>query len=550
LTVGVAVPGLALAVFRGQEWSWRGAVLLLVILPVSALAAAWRLDDPALGRHDRDRIRRLVDARLGVERAVHPDDHSLTTFAQLKIVATSHSALAALSAAVAFGVFTWVLPMPVNSFFRDRWGMFEGSSQLLYSGCCLAAAIGVLWFAGRAEVAYRWSPRHLLRIGSNAALLGAVALAAAVTVPLFGLALVGLVVSFIAFGAMFVVAALTLMVLSEPERRPYAAVLIASAVAAGDVLGTATFNTIGDRFGVIWGLLAVTVFPLSAAGRLSQAVTSVDEDVTSTVNRMVESHDLAVRVSLGQHLPLLSCRNLDFAYTDVQVLFDVSLTVDDGEMVALLGTNGAGKSTLLRLISGLELPRAGSLHYRGADITYLGTDRRVQMGISQIPGGRAVFGSLTVVDNLRAYGHSLGLGRSQLDAALDRAFEALPRLGERRNQLASTLSGGEQQMVALGKAYLLKPRLLLIDELSLGLAPKIVGELLEMVRQINADGTAVVLVEQSVNIALGIVDHAYFMEKGAIRFDGAAADLLARPDLLRSVFLQGAAKGLSMAAAR
>jgi ABC-type branched-subunit amino acid transport system ATPase component len=283
---------------------------------------------------------------------------------------------------------------------------------------------------------------------------------------------------------------------------------------------------------------------------LGRSAEVVESDVDSIVGHIVETDDLATRVSLGHHLPLLSCHDINFSYGQVQVLFDVSLTVDEGEMVALLGTNGAGKSTLLRLVSGLDFPSAGSIHYRGADVTFVDSERRVELGISQIPGGRAVFGPLTVIDNLRAYGFSLGRDRSRLENGLDEVFAALPRLAERRDQLASTLSGGERQMLALAKCYLLRPRLLLIDELSLGLAPKVVGELLGMVRQLNKDGTAVVLVEQSVNVALSVVDHAYFMEKGEMRFDGVAKDLLERPDLLRSVFLQGATKGLKAATGR
>jgi ABC-type branched-subunit amino acid transport system ATPase component len=211
-------------------------------------------------------------------------------------------------------------------------------------------------------------------------------------------------------------------------------------------------------------------------------------------------------------------------------------------MVALLGVNGAGKSTLLNVISGLGLPSRGSVRCRGLDITYLNAERRLALGITQIPGGRAVFAPLTVVENLRGYGYSLGRHDRSLSAAIDRCFTAFPRLGERRNQAAGTLSGGEQQMLALSKALILAPRLLLIDELSLGLAPVIIEQLLAMVRHINDDGTAVVLVEQSVNIALNLVEHAYFMEKGEIRFDGRATDLLERGDLLRAVFLEGAGR--------
>jgi ABC-type branched-subunit amino acid transport system ATPase component len=246
-------------------------------------------------------------------------------------------------------------------------------------------------------------------------------------------------------------------------------------------------------------------------------------------------------VSRGVHLPLLECRGVDFAYEQLQVLFDVDFTLDDGELVALLGTNGAGKSTLLRVLSGLGYPHRGSVHYRGADITFLDASRRVELGISHVPGGRAVFGPMSVLDNLRVFGFSHGRNPRAVDEGIDATFAAFPALAARRSQRAATLSGGEQQMLALGKAFVLRPRVLLIDELSLGLAPVVVGELLDMVRRINATGTAVVLVEQSVNVALSLVDHAYFMEKGEIRFDGSALDLVERPDLLRSVFLEGTA---------
>jgi ABC-type branched-subunit amino acid transport system ATPase component len=166
------------------------------------------------------------------------------------------------------------------------------------------------------------------------------------------------------------------------------------------------------------------------------------------------------------------------------------------------------------------------------------------MGITQIPGGKAAFGPMSVADNLRMYGYSLGRNRRAVDAGIEQAFAQFPRLADRRNQTAQTLSGGERQMLALSKALILKPRLLLIDELSLGLAPAVVGELLEMVRAINERGTAVVLVEQSVNVALSLVHHAYYLEKGEVRFDGPATELVERPDILRSVYLQGAAKGL------
>jgi ABC-type branched-subunit amino acid transport system ATPase component len=283
---------------------------------------------------------------------------------------------------------------------------------------------------------------------------------------------------------------------------------------------------------VIPGLLCGVL--LATTGKL------VPKDLDRMIDEVIEDEEIRRITSSGGHLPMLACRNVDFSYGQLQVLFDCNFTVDDGEMVALLGVNGAGKSTLLKVISGIGLPSRGSVRFRGTDITFLDAERRLRLGVTQIPGGRAVFGPMSVVENLRSFGYTLGRDTRALDEAMDRCFDAFPRLAERRNQAASTLSGGEQQMLGLSKGLILRPQLLLIDELSLGLAPVIVGQLLEMVRRINADGTAVVLVEQSVNIALNLVDHAYFMEKGEIRFDGPAQELLDRDDLLRAVFLEGA----------
>jgi ABC-type branched-subunit amino acid transport system ATPase component len=287
--------------------------------------------------------------------------------------------------------------------------------------------------------------------------------------------------------------------------------------------------------------VSVAVPGLAAALILSTTARFVGADLDRMITEVIEDEEARIATATGRHLPLLSCRGVDFSYGPLQVLFGVDFTVDDGEMVALLGVNGAGKSTLLKVISGIGLPTAGTVRLRGTDITYLDAERRVRMGVIQIPGGRAVFGPMTVQENLRSFGYSMRKDRKAVQDAIDRCLDTFPRLGERLHANAASLSGGEQQMLGLCKALILRPRLLLIDELSLGLAPVVVGPLLDLVRDINRTGTAVVLVEQSVNIALGLVDHAYFMEKGEVRFDGASADLLARDDLLRAVFLEGAA---------
>ena len=243
-------------------------------------------------------------------------------------------------------------------------------------------------------------------------------------------------------------------------------------------------------------------------------------------------------------VPTLEVRGVDFSYGQVQVLFGIDLTVGAGEAVALLGTNGAGKSTLLKVVCGLVKASAGSVALFGDDITGRSTDGRVSSGLVQVPGGRATFPSLSVEENLRAGAWTFRRKRSLVAERLAGVLELFPELGERLGAMAGTLSGGQQQMLALGRALMLRPRVLLIDELSLGLAPVVVERLLQTVRQLNADGTTVVLVEQSVNIALSLATTAYFLERGTVRFGGPAAELADRDDLVRSVFLDGASTAL------
>ncbi len=238
---------------------------------------------------------------------------------------------------------------------------------------------------------------------------------------------------------------------------------------------------------------------------------------------------------------LLSASGLDVAYGPVQVLFGVDFAVARGEMVALLGTNGAGKSTLLKAVCGLLKPRRGSIRFAAREIAGLSADKVARAGISLMPGGRGVFPTLTVAENLRLAGWLIRHDHDRLAAARSQVEELFPILRERAAQLAGDLSGGEQQMLALGMAMTTKPELLLIDELSLGLAPTVVGQLLEVVREIHRRGTTVVIVEQSVNVALELAERAVFMEKGEVRFEGRTTDLLDRPDILRSVFIAGAA---------
>ena len=288
----------------------------------------------------------------------------------------------------------------------------------------------------------------------------------------------------------------------------------------------------GDRFGIV--MLSVFV----AVGGLVGL--TVMRFVRRDMNEATKSLKAQEAAEGGT---FLVCKGLDVAYDHVQVLFDVDVEIRAGEIVALLGTNGAGKSTLLKAISGIVDPIGGAIFFEGRDITHADPSVKSEIGIIQVPGGRGIFPSLTVGENLRAAGWMYRGDAGYRKQALDRVLEYFPILRTRWDTPSGNLSGGEQQMLSLAQAFIARPKLLLIDELSLGLAPTVVEQLLEIVRAIHRNGTTVVLVEQSVNTALKLAQRALFMEKGEIRFTGSTRELLNRPDILRAVFLQGAARG-------
>lgn len=221
---------------------------------------------------------------------------------------------------------------------------------------------------------------------------------------------------------------------------------------------------------------------------------------------------------------LLQARNIVASYGRVRALSDVSIQVGAGELVALVGGNGAGKTTLLRCLSGVQPIDSGTLLFNGGDISRVRPSGRVGLGIAQVPEGRLVFPQLTVQDNLLLGGYRRG--RDCLSAGLERAFAMFPVLAERRQQLAGTLSGGQQQMLALGRALMSAPRLLLLDEPSMGLAPIVVDQIFDVIEELRNQGTTILLVEQNANAALALADQAYVIETGRIVLAGTGSDLL------------------------
>lgn len=233
--------------------------------------------------------------------------------------------------------------------------------------------------------------------------------------------------------------------------------------------------------------------------------------------------------------PLLEIKNLYVNYGAIKALIDINLVVNEGEIVTLIGANGAGKSTTLRAISRLVNPVSGQILYNGQDITRLRPDQVVAMGIAHSPEGRRVLSRQSILTNLNlgAYTRSDRLG---IKADIERQFLTFPRLGERRNQLSGTLSGGEQQMLAIARAVMSRPKLLLLDEPSLGLAPQIVREIFGVIRQLHEEGVTILLVEQNAHLALENADRGYVLEAGQLTLTGKASDLI-KDERVRKAYL-------------
>lgn len=542
---GSILSPLLIAVGAGVfDLTWRGVFLIMgTVSMAGALFALW-LRDPGFGRWDTNRLRDAVHEAHGESgTSLSADEVRLGFFEIIRRILLIPTVRRIAFGFLVFGILVIPYATILSFFLEERWGMDAGARGLFTAFTSTVGVAVLLIFGRRGEAMFRQDPGRMVGVAGTALAAAVVCIVLGALSPVF----VGMVALFAAANALVALLAPLLGIAQlsvvEASWRPHAGALIGLFTAAGSLAGLFLLTGVESEYGFAGAFVSLLVPGVAGSLIIRSAKSLVSRDLDRMIDDVLEDEEIRRIASSGGHLPMLSCRKIDFSYGPLQVLFDVDFTVDDGEMVALLGTNGSGKSTLLKVISGIGLPTTGTVRFRGQDITYMDAERRVRLGISQVPGGRAVFGSMNVVENLRALGYTLDRDRQAVEAAIDRSFEAFPRLYERRHSLASTLSGGEQQMLGLSKALILRPRILLIDELSLGLAPVIVGRLLDMVREINARGTAVVLVEQSVNIALSVANHAYFMEKGQIRFDGPSQDLLARGDLLRAVFLEGAAKG-------
>lgn len=234
-------------------------------------------------------------------------------------------------------------------------------------------------------------------------------------------------------------------------------------------------------------------------------------------------------------MAMLEIKDVEVFYGVIQAIKGVSFQVNEGEVIALIGANGAGKTTILHSITGLIAPKKGQIIFEGQDITTTPAHKIVSMGMAHVPEGRRVFAQLTVLENLKM-GAFTRKDKEEIEESLIRVYKRFPRLEERKNQMAGTLSGGEQQMLAMGRALMSRPRIILMDEPSMGLSPIFVNEIFDIIREVSEGGTTVLLVEQNAKKALSIADRAYVLETGKIVLDGKAEDLL-NDDSVKKAYL-------------
>jgi branched-chain amino acid transport system ATP-binding protein len=525
--VGPAVAGIAAAL-----WGFRAAFLILIVPIVATAIVATRLREPRRGGTDDP------DAAIEAEREDPPPfpEAARTLFA---VPTLRRQYLSFVFIGAGLIPLAYYLPL----FLKREFGVAEfwrGAITALNAGFTFA---GVL-LSGRWTA--RWLTRGMgepLKRAGLAVVAVGVGLAAVAASPWLRLVVVlGAATSFAA--GVFTPPFVTTQAFVSPARVrtlsfAFGAVFIL--LGAWLLFIIVPIIRVSDVYGIRWGILATVGYWIIGGLILRSAHRFVTEDTNRALQNLALTAELRSARLEARSSALLLCRNVDVAYDGVQVLFGVDMEVREGEVVALLGTNGAGKSTLLRAIAGVVDPVGGAIFFDGRDITHADPVTGAQLGIVQVPGGKAVFPTLTVAEHFRAASWLFRDDEPRVAAAREEMLQRFPRLRDHLDHLAGDISGGEQQMLALAMAFIAEPKLLIIDELSIGLAPIIVEQLLGIVREIHARGTTIILVEQSVNVALTLADRAYFLEKGEVRFEGATSDLLQRGDLLRSVFLEGAA---------
>lgn len=533
--VGVASPllvgGVAVWFGGADKGGWRWAFALLGVPVVLVAFAAFRIKEPPRGQWER----KAVLGTIPVDDVAVPISIEMA-FARLLQNRTLRSMVFAL---VAVGFQLFPMASLTSFFLRDEYGLDAWERGLVISAAGALSVVVLPLVGQRFDRLYRSGPRRAMRIVAWLILPGALLTPLQFNMPnavLFTLVAIP--------GAVLASAAYTMLLGPIIQSVvPYRLRSLGIALAAmylflfgavgGSLIGAMLSSSYGPATAIV--VLAIptsiigTLLLLRGAGSIEADLADIVVDIRS------EEAERERQAAEPDRIPALQVVDVDFSYGSVQVLFGVNLEVARGETVALLGTNGAGKSTILRVVSGLGTPARGQVRFHGRTVTFTSPEQRARMGIQLLPGGKGTFRSLTVADNLRMGAQILD--RSLRAERIERVYDILPDLRDRRSAVASSLSGGQQQQLALGRVLLHDPEILLIDELSLGLAPAVVADLLRTLERLKDAGQTMIIVEQSLNVALAIADRAIFLEKGTVRFDGAARELAERDDLARAVFL-------------
>lgn len=531
---GVASPvlagGIAAAFGGAANGGWRWAFVVLAIPAVIVALFAFRIPEPPRGQWEQ----RSVVGEVPADDPGVPVSLEMA-FGRLKQIRTLRTLAIALSA-IGFQLFPMV--SLTNFFLRDQYHLDALGRGMVSSVAGIGTIIVLPLLGRRFDDLYRQSPPRAMRILAYLVLPGAlltpIQFAMPNAVAFTAMAMPGAILAGSSFALMGPVIEGVIPYRLRSLGIAFAAmyVFLFGAV-GGSLLGSALASSMGNRAAII-----ICAIPSAVVGSilLFRGSWTINADLSMIVDDIRDEEDERTRQAADpEAIPVLALHDVDFSYGGVQVLFGVDLTVARGETLVLLGTNGAGKSTILRVVTGLAVPSRGAVRLDGRTITFTSPEQRNAMGIQLLPGGKGVFPSLSVAENL-------GIGARTLPRELraeriDRVWELFGELHEARRRPAGTLSGGQQQQLALGRVLLHDPELLLIDELSLGLAPGVVSELLATIQTLKAAGQTMIIVEQSLNIALAIADRAVFLEKGTVRFDGDARELAERDDLARAVFL-------------
>jgi len=522
----------AIAEIAGGGEGWRWAWFTLGI-PVSVVAfTAFFIKEPPRGQFEKEDVLGEV-----FEDAQPPPISMEAAFERLKRIRTIRTVLVGFCA-LGFGLFS--IPALASFYLENKLGIESPLRRGLLSTLGGLGAVPFLPIAGRYfDRTYRIDPAKALR------LVGLLILPSAILTPLqFSTTSE---VWFVLWAVPQGVLTTTAFSMVGPVLQavvPYRLRGLGASYSTmwiffvggflGGILAGFIDNEIGAR-----GTVIILSIPTSIIGgmMLINGARFIREDLSLVVQELLEEQEEHhKRLDVDVEAPLLQLANVDFSYGPVQVLFDVNFEVRRGETLALLGTNGAGKSTILRVISGLAIPERGVVRLNGRTFTYVAPEARARLGIIQLPGGKGVFPSMSVRTNLEVSARLATRDKAEVRQRIDGVLELFPELHERQAQAAGSMSGGQQQMLALARVLLHDPQILLIDELSLGLAPIVVQRLLEVVDDLKARGQTMIIVEQSLNVALAVADRAIFLEKGEIRFEGDARELAARDDLARAVF--------------